>query len=100
MKYAHEVIDLLGCYPGREFRMAEILRHVSRGMAQSETAQTAMRRGVLRVLDQLMDSGQVVRSGGSTKSALYSWHLPASQMSQSRSELRRDMRHYARPLAS
>ncbi len=100
MKYAHEVIDLLGCYPGREFRMADILRHVSRGMALSDSAHTAMRRGVLRVLDQLIDSGQVIRAGGSTKAALYSWHSSEEQMSQSRPELRRDMRHYVGPLAS
>ncbi len=99
MKYAHEVIDLMGCYPGREFRMADILRHVSRGMALSASAHTAMRRGVLRVLDQLIESGQVVRTGGSTKAALYSWRPIAGQMSQSRSELRRDMRHYVGPLA-
>ena len=39
MKYAHEVIDLLAAYPGREFRMAEILRHVSRGMPLAPASQ-------------------------------------------------------------
>lgn len=99
MKYAREVIDLLSPFPGREFRMAEILRHVSRGMTLSDAGQAAMRRGALRVLDQLMASGQVVRVGGTTKAALYSWQIPSGQMSQSRLELRQDMRHYPRGLA-
>lgn len=73
MKYAHEVIDLLAAYPGREFRMAEILRHVSRGMPLTPASQEAMRRGARRVLDHLLDAGHVHRCGGNTKSATYAW---------------------------
>lgn len=73
MKYAHEVIDLLAAYPGREFRMAEILRHVSRGMPVASAAREAMRRGTRRVLEHLLDAGHVQRCGGNTKSAAYAW---------------------------
>lgn len=80
MKYAHEVIDLLAAYPGRPFRMAEILRHVSRGLPLTPASQEAMRRGARRVLDHLQDAGHVQRCGGNTKSAMYAWselgHVP------------------------
>ena len=53
MTYAEEVIGLMECYPGREFRMAQIVRHVSRGMALSSTKRHAVRKGVERVLRSL-----------------------------------------------
>lgn len=76
MKYAREVIDLMGAMPGREFRMAEIIRHVSRARVLPAREREAMRKGVLRVLNHLCASGQVERDSDVEKSAYYSWKCP------------------------
>ena len=73
MKYAAEVIDLLAAYPGREFRMIQIVRHVSKGMELSSAQRNAMREGVKRVLVQLQDSGQVDKIKEGETSAFYAW---------------------------
>jgi len=73
MKYAHEVIDLMGAYPGREFRMAEILRYVSRGRVLQVKERNAARQAVLRVLDSLIESGQIRKEAPAEKSAYYVW---------------------------
>lgn len=57
MKYAHEVMDLLAPYPGRQFRMAEIVRYVephAKGVVRQR-----VHKGVLRVLKSLEEHGQV-----------------------------------------
>lgn len=57
MKYAHEVIDLLAAYPGRKFRMRQILNHVAPRASQRQLA--VVRTGVWRALLALEESGQV-----------------------------------------
>ncbi|CAJ49064.1 putative phage protein [Bordetella avium 197N] len=79
MKYAREVIDLMAAFPGREFRMAEILRHVTGARNLPAREVEAARKGVRRVLVHLEDSGQVLRHTGAEKSALYSWAAAACQ---------------------
>ena len=59
MKYAKEVIDLLAAYPGREFRMIQIVRHVADGRTASTVEWERIRKGVRRVLVSLQESGQV-----------------------------------------
>jgi hypothetical protein len=73
MKYASEVIGLLGAHPGREFRMAQIIRHVTRARPLSEIERHTVRKGVERVLRSLCDSGQVEKSKEGPTSAYYSW---------------------------
>lgn len=73
MKYAHEVIGLLAPYPGRHFRMAEIVRYVAPGARGMDRQR--IRNGVLRVLDSLIENGSVavepaVRRGGFST---YAW---------------------------
>lgn len=81
MKYAKEVIDLLGAYPLRRFRMAHVINNIDR-TAQG-TARLRIRVGALRVLKALSESGQVkiyepdVRGG----SALYQWQSDTSTFS-------------------
>ena len=76
MKYAKEVIDLLAAYPGREFRMIQIVRHIDLGATGS--ARQRVRNGVLRVLQSLEEHGQIEctpaekRGGYST----YAWKVP------------------------
>ena len=73
MKYAREVIDLLGAYPGRRFRMREIIRYVAPRASGRQLA--VVRTGVWRVLSALEESGQVEikRSGSSGAHAEYCW---------------------------
>lgn len=73
MKYAREILGLMRPYPGREFRMAQLVRCVSAGRTLSPRRLEAVRKGVRRVLDDLVEAGMVERVGGNTKSAAYAW---------------------------
>ena len=73
VKYASEVIGLLGAHPGREFRMAQIIRHVSRGADVAGPRRNALRIGVYRVLQQLVESGQVQQSKTGATASVYYW---------------------------
>ncbi len=73
MKYAEEVIELMECYPGREFRMAQIVRHVAKGRAIPLAQRHAIRQGVTRVLAQLCSVGKVVQIKDAETSAYYVW---------------------------
>lgn len=78
MKYAREVIELMSAYPGREFRMTEIVRYVRPGATAQE--KHGIRRATLRVLVSLIeDAMSVVRvppksNGGF---AVYRWRQKA-----------------------
>lgn len=56
MIYAREVIDLLAAFPGREWSMEQIVRHVSRGMSTGKQQRERYRKGVRRVLDALVEA--------------------------------------------
>lgn len=71
MKYAHDVINFLGAFPGRSFSMRHICRQINpkaKGMER-----TAMRQSVLRVLKALEGTGRVEVVKATTRSATYSW---------------------------
>lgn len=87
MKYAHEILGLMRPYPGRQFRMAQLVREASAGRALTPRQMEAVRKGVKRVLDHLIDTGQVVRSGGGTKSAAYTWRGLGHEVRQNPCEL-------------
>jgi len=74
MQYARDVIDLLAAFPGREWRMAEIVNHVARGRPHSKQQRNRYRQGVRRVLLALIDAKvaefKPARQGGTT---LYRW---------------------------
>lgn len=75
MKYAKEVMDLMGPYPGRHFRMGDIVRYVAPQAAGPDRQR--VRKGVLRVLESLVESGHVrvvpaARRGGF---ATYAWKV-------------------------
>lgn len=76
MRYAHEVIGLLGAFPGRGFRMKQILLEVMRGKPEpDDRGAVAMRKAVGRVLEQLQDDGhvEVTPAVGRGGYALYAW---------------------------
>ena len=77
MKYAHEVMDLMACYPGRSFRLMELVRHVSHGRSLSLPEKTRMQRGIQRAMDALQDTGSVLiqepQQGGHGRT--YAWRV-------------------------
>lgn len=75
MKYAEQVIELLECFPGRDFRMAQIVRYVNNGKEVSTLHRHAVRKGVERVLRSLCDSGQVSMIKDGKTSAYYIWKM-------------------------
>jgi hypothetical protein len=73
VKYAKEVMDLMAPYPGRHFRMSDLVRYVAPRATGPDRQR--IRNGILRVLESLVDSGHVViapaaRRGGF---ATYAW---------------------------
>ncbi|CAB3638335.1 hypothetical protein LMG26685_01775 [Achromobacter mucicolens] len=77
MKYAHEVMDLMACYPGRSFRLMELVRHVSHGRDLSIAEKTRLQRGIQRAMDALKDTGSVLiqepQQGGHGRT--YAWRV-------------------------
>ena len=74
MKYASEILGLMRPYPGREFRMAQIVRAASGGKSLTDRQREAVRKGARRVLDELIESGQVMRLGETPRTMTYQWH--------------------------
>lgn len=76
MKYAKEVIELLAAYPGRDWKMAQVIREVSGARSMTLKERQRLRVGVARVLSDLGREGIItikppmVRRGGY---ALYRW---------------------------
>src|SRR5260364_248224 len=66
MKYAQEIIDLMGAYPGRDFRMREIVRYVA-GNHPSYEERRRVRAQIANVIRELEAMGCLSR------------HMPASQ---------------------
>lgn len=74
MKYAHEVMDLLASYPGRDFRMEQVVRYVA-GPSLDQRKRRAVREAVRVVLGQLAESGCVIVTPSTRRGsfALYRW---------------------------
>lgn len=69
MKYAKEVIDLLAAYPGRRFKMKQIINYVD---PRAGTRQRAvLRTGVWRVLVALEESGQITSTRDEAESRVH-----------------------------
>lgn len=73
MKYAKEVIGLMSAHPNRNFRMAQIIRHITKGREVGSMQRQAIRVGVRRVLNELIESGQVMQVKESATTSLYVW---------------------------
>lgn len=73
MKYASEILGLMRPYPGREFRMSQIVRAASGGRDLTDRQREAVRKGARRVLSELIESGQVVRLGENPRTMTYQW---------------------------
>lgn len=60
MQHAKEVIELMAAFPGRDFRIKEILSYASRGRELSQRERHAMRISVSRALQALSEAGSVL----------------------------------------
>lgn len=60
MLYAHELIELMGAFPGRDFRMGDLVTYVRNGRELDPKQTMALRKGVERALDALESSGSVI----------------------------------------
>jgi hypothetical protein len=52
----------MGAYPGREFRMSNLVKYVSGSRKHTLKERHAIRKSVLRALDALVESGSVLKS--------------------------------------
>ncbi|AWB32365.1 hypothetical protein DBV39_00065 [Orrella marina] len=57
MKYAREVIDLMAAYPGRRFKIRQIVNHAAPWATPRQ--RQSIREGVRRVVLSLEENGQV-----------------------------------------
>lgn len=69
MKYAKEVIDLMAAYPGRRFKMKQIINYVD---PRADTRQRAvLRTGVWRVLVALEECGTISSNRDDVSARIY-----------------------------
>lgn len=69
MKYAKEVIDLMAAYPGRRFKMKQIINYVD---PRADARQRAvLRTGVWRVLVALEECGTISSNRDDASARIY-----------------------------
>ncbi len=74
MKYAREIMDLMSAFPGRPFRMREIVQSVAKSNI-IYTERSRIKKGVSRVLQQLkeIDTITIIEPKKSGTGAGYVW---------------------------
>jgi hypothetical protein len=74
LKYAKEIMELMAAYPGRKFRMLELVNYIA-GRHADHRAKKQVRMGASRVLQMLEESGHidVEAQSGRGAAALYAW---------------------------
>jgi hypothetical protein len=74
MKYAKELMDLMAAYPGRRFRMLEIVNYIA-GRNADTREKKQVRMGVWRVIQMLEESGHIEVEAQSSRGATarYAW---------------------------
>jgi hypothetical protein len=60
MLYVREITDLMAAYPGRDFKMAEIVNYVRAGRRMDRRARESVRLATWRALSALHDVGMVI----------------------------------------
>lgn len=75
MRFAREVIDLMAPFPGRPFRMQQLVRYAVAGKPLDGPAKKAARKAMARVLTHLEQSGHVKKVPAALRGgyAQYSW---------------------------
>lgn len=85
LKYASEVIELLGAHPHREFRVMEIVNFII-GADKSRREREATRKAVTRVLDAMGDSGSIIKTPSIHKRGGYAVYQIRSEEGSDRVE--------------
>ncbi|WP_419342784.1 hypothetical protein ACM1PE_06925 [Achromobacter sp. PD1] len=99
MKYAHEVMDLMGAYPMRSFRMIELVRHVTRGRTLEPRERDAARKAVQRVLDALVAAGSVQVSAPAAGRGAFAGYSVSHKWDISSTQVGREVGQFSRALA-
>jgi len=76
MKYVAEITDLMAAFPGRDFKMAEIVRYVAGGRKLDRRGTEAVRRSTRNALHTMQETGVIlVRPPTALRGgfALYRW---------------------------
>lgn len=76
MLYARELIEFMGAFPGRDFKMVELVGYIANGRKMDVREKRAVRKAALRAIDALSSSGCVlVRPPRATRGgyAHYRW---------------------------
>ncbi|PND31569.1 hypothetical protein C1I89_22285 [Achromobacter pulmonis] len=76
MKFAKEIIGLMAAYPGRDFRMVELVRHATGARELAPRERERDRKAITRVLAQLAEAGHILRRptrSGVRNSLCYRW---------------------------
>lgn len=74
MLYAREVLELMGSYPGREFRIKEIINYARNGRNLTPKARRSMHVAVFRVLRELEQSQTIeVERSQNGRYSIYRW---------------------------
>lgn len=60
MLYAREIIELMAAYPGRDFRIGDVINYVRNGRELTDKQRGAMREAVRQALLAFEQSGSVV----------------------------------------
>ena len=81
MRFATEVIDLMAAFPGRLFRMQQLVRYATGGATLTQQDTKAARKALARVLDQLRETGnvEVIHAAAKGGFAQYRWRHATSQ---------------------
>jgi hypothetical protein len=84
LKFYNDIEELLRPYPGRWFKMAQIIRYVAHGRSIDRKERHAIKVGVLRVLDVMREIRAIeirpsVRRGCS---AFYRWKVAHEEVAE------------------
>jgi len=58
--YAREIMELMGAYPGRDFKMVELVTYVLGDQEADLRTKRAVRKGALRAIEALSSTGCVL----------------------------------------
>jgi hypothetical protein len=100
VKYAHEVMDLMGAYPKRSFRMVELVRHVTHGRTLTVREREAARKAVKRVLDALVAAGSIHISNPAPTQGAFSEYSVSHYWDMRPTKAGQEVGQYVRELAS